>query len=111
MHGEQQLACPSSGCTLQGLNHPGCTEAGGLAWSWARERKGTRQTGDLLIAFSLVSNYNLSTSSTLPRDLPLPGVTLCPGKPQGMTFPPLRSILVLQSLPAPTSLLLTPQHR
>lgn len=52
MRGEQQLAPRSSGRTLLGLNHPGCAEAGGLAWSWAGEPEGTGQAGDLLITFS-----------------------------------------------------------
>ena len=56
MRGEQQLARPSSSHALRISDHPWCPEAGGLAWSWAREPEGTGPAGDLLVTFSLASN-------------------------------------------------------
>lgn len=99
MCGEQQLVHPCSSHILWGSNHLRYIEAGGLAWSWAREPQGHQG----LITHLLASNYYLSTSSSLPRALLLAGLTSCPGIPQGMIFH-LGSMLALQCFAAPGAL-------
>lgn len=56
VHGEQQLVHPCSSHILWGSNHLRYIEAGGLAWSWARSPRGTKEAGDLLITHLLASN-------------------------------------------------------